>query len=66
MKRMKTKQLALELCRREGKKSQVNIAQMTEVVGNLAELTAGMSLEQLVNLAVELQKLGKKRLAKKL
>jgi len=35
---MKIKELTQELCRREGKKRQVNVAQMSEVVKCLADI----------------------------
>ena len=35
---MTRKKLALELCKVEGLKKQVNIAQMSEILGNLADL----------------------------
>lgn len=39
MKQIKTiKGLAKELCRREGKKKQVNIAQMSETLGHLSDI----------------------------
>jgi len=39
MKQIKTiKGLALELCRREKKKKQVNIAQMSETLGHLSDI----------------------------
>jgi hypothetical protein len=39
MKKIKTvKALALELCKREGKKKQVDIAQMSEIVGHLSDI----------------------------
>lgn len=37
-KEMTIKQLAKELCKREGKRKQVDIAQMTEVLGRLADI----------------------------
>lgn len=41
MKQIKTiKALALELCRREKKKKQVDIAQMSETIGHLSDLLA--------------------------
>lgn len=40
MKQIKTiKGLALELCRREKKKKQVDIAQMSETLGHLSDIT---------------------------
>lgn len=42
---MKTlKDLALELCRREGKKKGVNIAQMSEILARLVDIGAEQSL----------------------
>lgn len=39
MKQIKTiKGLTLELCRREGKKKQVDIAQMSELLGHLSDI----------------------------
>lgn len=35
---MKIKKLVKELCRIEGKKKQVDVAQMTEIVGHLSDI----------------------------
>lgn len=70
---MNIKKLVKELCRREGKKKQVDVAQMTEVVGHLSDilfsevsLTVGIaiSFEDKTTL-YELLKLGCKREKKK-
>ena len=58
---MNIKQIVEELCKREGKKRQVNIAQMKEVVGYISEILAEnqKALDSLV-------RLGNKRNKKKL
>lgn len=46
MKQIKTiKALALELTRREGKKKQVNIAQMSETLGHLSDIVYQCKIE---------------------
>ena len=65
MKQIKTiKGLAKELCLREGKKKQVNIAQMSETLGHLSDIT----YEQIqlgYSIATILYKNSKKRAKKK-
>lgn len=53
------KKLVRELCRREGLKKQVDIAQMSEIVGHLGEILAEG------NLICGLSDLGEKRIAKR-
>ncbi len=62
---MKTKELVLELCKREKKRKQINIAQMTETVGHLADIFGEMSHLQFTIVTVELGKLYIKRAIKK-
>lgn len=59
---MKTsKEIVLELCKREGKKRQVNVAQMTEIVGHLADIMHECSITGAVDLVHTLYKLGTRR-----
>jgi len=60
---MKIKQLIKALCKAEGKKKQVNIAQMTEIVGVLAD-HAFYDPEVFVSLRLHGFKRAKKRNAK--
>ena len=46
MKKIKTiKGIALELCRREAGKKQVDVAQMTEIVAHLSDMMVEMEFE---------------------
>ena len=58
---MTIKQLAKELCKREGKKKQVDIAQMTEVLGHLADILFCMDDIEYIDTNEALQDLGEKR-----
>lgn len=58
---MTIRKLALELCRREGRKRQVDIAQMREVLGHLSDMVYGTSWSAIF---VALIKNGQKRAIK--
>lgn len=63
MKKITTiKALARELAKLEAKKKQVNIAQMSEIVGKLSDLAYGGRFK---NLHAMLKKNGQKRASKK-
>lgn len=59
---MRTRTLVLKLCKLEGKKKQIDVAQMTETVGHLADIV--YATEDLNPLITALHMLGKKRAAK--
>jgi hypothetical protein len=66
---MTIKQLVKELCRREGLKKSMDVAQVTELVGHLADLIfTEQSLQGPVSIPTifkNLYELGKKRFKKK-
>ena len=58
---MTPKQLVRELCKREGKMKQVNVAQMTETVGHLADLITEMDHEGIAAFSAMIIMLGMQR-----
>ncbi len=67
---MKVKELVREICLREGLKKSVDIAQVTEIVGHLAdvmeeELSSSENPTTLSNLLALAEKRAKKKKAKK-
>ena len=63
--RLTPRNLVHVLCEMEQGKRQIDIAQMTEAVGRLAEIVAVLSWPQCMRLLLLLQKLGSKRLTNK-
>jgi hypothetical protein len=61
---MTMSQIVVELCRREGKKKQVNIAQMREIVANLCDILVE-NHEAVITLMMNGAKRDKKKSAKK-
>jgi len=57
---MTLNELAIQISKFEGKKKQVNIAQIKEIIKVLCGILASISFYQFVRLALEIRKSGKK------
>lgn len=58
---MNMNQLAKEICKKEGKKKQINIAQVKEILGCLSDILLDRFIEDGMQIYLELVKTGVRR-----